>query len=87
MRKLIGLFLTMLFVGFAIGCDGDSVDENAAPVIDRLIIPETAEPGTLLELRVVARDPDGDTLTYLWTVNDVPLEVTTAVVEWSVPEH
>ena len=81
MRKSICLFLLIIFVGVSVGCG-----ENAEPVIDRLIIPETAEPGDRVTFQVVAHDPDDDILTYMWVVNKTTLTAITSAVEWTVPE-
>ena len=81
MREFICLLLLTILVGVLVGCG-----ENAEPVIEQLIIPETAEPGNRVIFQVVAHDPDGDVLIYTWIVNNTRLTETTSTVEWTVPE-
>ena len=66
MKKCLLLFY---FAGFCIFVFGCSNNDNAAPVIDELIGPETIKQGESVSFQAVARDPDGDTLTYTWWVN------------------
>ena len=61
MRTIVILW-TVLFA--IIGCGNDDY-HNSSPVIDYLIIPEEASPGASVELQVVARDADDDTLIYV----------------------
>ena len=82
MRTIVILW-TVLFA--IIGCGNDDY-HNSSPVIDYLIIPEEASPGASVELQVVARDADDDTLIYVWDVEKGKLNSRTGqIVEWTVP--
>ena len=45
--------------------------DNAKPVIEKLILPTTVQPGETAVFKVVALDPDGDQLTYIWMINGI----------------
>ena len=64
---------------------GGCGEVNSPPVIDTLEIPEVAIPGGRIVMRISARDPDGDPLSYVWIVYNHTLTATGAVVEWAVP--
>lgn len=82
MRTVIILWVVLFAI---IGCGNDDY-HNSSPVIDYLIIPEEASPGTSVELQVVARDADDDTLIYVWDVEKGKLNSRTGqIVEWTVP--
>ena len=51
-----------------------------------MIIPDATSPGDSVELQVVARDADGDTLIYVWEVDKGKLDSRTGqIVKWTVP--
>ena len=64
------LFATAALLSLFAGCGDDSptdTDDNRNPVIDTLIVdPSTAVEGDTVDVSVIASDPDGDTLTYVY---------------------
>ena len=58
-----------------IGCSEDEVGKsgvdvsNASPVIDDFTAPIEANAGEEVTLKVVAHDPEGDVLSYIWEVS------------------
>ena len=55
-------------------------------MVHKLIVPDEFSPGESIELEVIARDTDGDTLTYTWDVSAGKLDATTgSKVKWTAP--
>jgi len=50
--------------------------DNAKPVIEKLILPTTVQPGEIVVFKVVAHDPDENQLTYIRIVNGEILSTT-----------
>jgi Big-like domain-containing protein len=60
--------------------------ENTAPVIDDISPVASAAPGASVEVRASAHDPDGDTLSYLWSASCGTFDVTSSPVSvWTAP--
>ena len=60
--------------------------KNVAPVIKRLIVPETVMTGDNIQLRAKAIDPDGDSLSFNWSVDAGHLSSETAQIPtWTAP--
>lgn len=85
MRIIVILWVILFaFVGCAEEDPSDS--DNNPPVVDHLIVPAEVNPGDSVELQVVAHDEDGDTLTYVWDVQEGTLDSKTGrAVKWTVP--
>ena len=60
--------------------------DNAKPVIEELILPTIVQPGETVVFKVVAHDPDGDQLTYIWMVNGEILSTTQSTAIWVVTQ-
>ena len=56
--------------------------DNAKPVIEKLILPVTVQPGETAVFRVVALDPDGDQLTYIWIINGETSSTKLSTMTW-----
>jgi hypothetical protein len=82
--------LTACLIALAVliaSCAGDDEGtQNASPVIDDLIVPEAAETGANVSLRVATHDPDGDSLTYVWKIDGDPLGIDSPTAAWSAPQ-
>ena len=60
--------------------------DNAKPVIEKLILPTTVQPGETAVFKVVALDPDGDQLTYIWMINGEISSTKLSTMIWEVPQ-
>lgn len=61
---------------------------NQAPMIDRLVVDKNySAPGSSLSLSCVATDPNGDDLSYNWTVSDGEIVGFGSSVEWIAPDE
>ena len=80
-----------LFILAISGCGSDTEDlseepVNELPMVRRLIIPDEFVPGETIELQIMAHDPDGDILSYIWHASAGKLDATTgSTVKWTAP--
>ncbi len=78
------LCMTIL-LALLLGC-AETEPANSPPVIDHFLIPDEVDPGDTVELQIIARDADGDPLTYVWEIAHGELSSTTErLVKWTAP--
>ena len=80
MRTLAAILISLYVVIFS-GCGG-----NDPPEIEEIITNETkVEPGGVIRINVVAKDEDGDALTYKYEVSAGEIEGSGSIVRWTAP--
>ena len=57
----------VLVSSFCLSCSQEAT--NTSPIIDRLIVPSEVLVGVKTEFHVIARDSDGDSLSYTWSIS------------------
>jgi hypothetical protein len=68
-KRFLG-YLIIISVPFLAGCKKDSRSDDQKPVINSITVtPESATPGETVTLTVNASDPQGNMLSYLWSVS------------------
>lgn len=63
--------------------------KNNPPIIKDIEVPSVVEPGSTVELKVVANDPDGDALRFFWSSDGGKLTVNegdSSHVYWNAPD-
>ena len=85
MKKIatFSTFLVMIGALFVAGCgdDEDTETTNSQPIIEHLIVPEQVKAGETVKLEAVARDADGDKLSYKWEVSEGTVD---SVLDWAI---
>ena len=88
--RILTIIIVCLLSTYIVGCgenEDDSEPTNNSPIVDSFIVPETFDPGDVLEFKVIAYDEDGDPLSYTWEVDGVVLSGETGTsVKWTAPE-
>ena len=60
--------------------------KNVAPVIKRIIVPESVIAGSTIQLQAEVIDPDGDSFTFNWSTEVGPLSLTDSETpKWTAP--
>ena len=71
---------------FFLSCSQETV--NTSPIIDRLIVPSEVLVGVKTEFHVIARDSDGDSLSYTWSISQgQTVESSSRTATWVAPDQ
>lgn len=57
------------------------------PIIEEFIVPSTIQPGETAIFKVIALDPDGDQLTYIWIINGETSSTKLSTMTWETPQE
>ena len=76
----------VLVSSFCLSCSQEAT--NTSPIIDRLIVPSEVLVGVKTEFHVIARDSDGDSLSYIWSINQgQTVESSSRTATWVAPDQ
>ena len=76
----------VLVSSFYLSCSQEAT--NTSPIIDRLIVPSEVLVGVKTEFHVIARDSDGDSLSYTWSINQgQTVESSSRTATWVAPDQ
>lgn len=76
----------VLVSSFCLSCSQEAT--NTSPIIDRLIVPSEVLVGVQTEFHVIARDSDGDSLSYTWSINQgQTVESSSRTATWVAPDQ
>ena len=76
----------VLVSSFCLSCSQEAT--NTSPIIDRLIVPSEVLVGVKTEFHVIARDSDGDSLSYTWSINQgQTVESSSRTATWVAPDQ
>ena len=76
----------VLVSSFCLSCSQEAT--NTSPIIDRLIIPSEVLVGVKTEFHVIARDSDGDSLSYTWSISQgQTVESSSRTATWVAPDQ
>ena len=76
----------VLVSSFCLSCSQEAT--NTSPIIDRLIVPSEVLVGVKTEFHVIARDPDGDSLSYTWSISQgQTVESSSRTATWVAPDQ
>ena len=79
------LALLLCCLSFYLGCSQE--EANNQPVIDRFIVPTEVSVGARADLHIIARDLEGDPLTYAWSATGGQMEnAVSRTVSWTAPD-
>ncbi len=83
-KWLAGLIILVIVILPIVGC----TLANQLPVISSITANNEGEinPGDNYQIECIAQDPDGDELTYAWTVDDGTISGKGPTVTWTAPE-
>ncbi len=65
----LNVFYYSLFIALCLRSLTCKRSHNMKPIIEEFIVPSTIQPGETAIFKVIALDPDGDQLTYIWIIN------------------
>lgn len=75
-----------LVSSFCLSCSQEAT--NTSPIIDRLIVPSEVLVGVKTEFHVIARDSDGDSLSYTWSISQgQTVESSSRTATWVAPDQ
>ena len=76
----------VLVSSFCLSCSQEAT--NTSPIIDRLIVPSEVLVGVKTEFHVIARDSDGDSLSYTWSISQgQTVESSSRTATWVAPDQ
>ena len=76
----------ILVSSFCLSCSQEAT--NTSPIIDRLIVPSEVLVGVKTEFHVIARDSDGDSLSYTWSISQgQTVESSSRTATWVAPDQ
>ena len=76
----------VLVSSFCLSCSQEAT--NTSPIIDRLIVPSEVLVGVKTEFHVIARDSDGDSLSYTWSISQgQTVESSSRTATWVAPDR
>ena len=76
----------VLVSSFCLSCSQEAA--NTSPIIDRLIVPPEVLVGVQTEFHVIARDSDGDSLSYTWSISQgQTVESSSRTATWVAPDQ
>ena len=76
----------VLVSSFCLSCSQEAT--NTSPIIDRLIVPSEVLVGVQTEFHVIARDSDGDSLSYTWSISQgQTVESSSRTATWVAPDQ
>ena len=76
----------VLVSSFCLSCSQEAA--NTSPIIDRLIVPSEVLVGVKTEFHVIARDSDGDSLSYTWSISQgQTVESSSRTATWVAPDQ
>ena len=76
----------VLVSSFCLSCSQEAT--NTSPIIDRLIVPSEVLVGVKTEFHVIARDSDGDSLSYTWSISQgQTVESSSRTSTWVAPNQ
>ena len=76
----------VLVSSFCLSCSQEAT--NTSPIIDRLIVPSEVLVGVHTEFHVIARDSDGDSLSYTWSISQgQTVESSSRTATWVAPDQ
>ena len=76
----------VLVSSFYLSCSQEAT--NTSPIIDRLIVPSEVLVGVKTEFHVIARDSDGDSLSYTWSISQgQTVESSSRTATWVAPDQ
>ena len=76
----------VLVSSFCLSCSQEAT--NTSPIIDRLIVPSEVFVGVKTEFHVIARDSDGDSLSYTWSISQgQTVESSSRTATWVAPDQ
>ncbi len=87
-RTITLMIMVTISIGLFISCSGTghlSGQTNMPPVIDDMIYPKDVFSNSDVEIRCVARDPNGDNLTYEWSADGGNIRGDGASIIWLPP--
>ena len=76
----------VLVSSFCLSCSQEAT--NTSPIIDRLIVPSEVLVGVKTEFHIIARDSDGDSLSYTWSISQgQTVESSSRTATWVAPDQ
>ena len=76
----------VLVSSFCLSCSQEAT--NTSPIIDRLIVPSEVLVDVKTEFHVIARDSDGDSLSYTWSISQgQTVESSSRTATWVAPDQ
>ena len=76
----------ILVSSFCLSCSQEAT--NTSPIIDRLIVPSEVLVDVKTEFHVIARDSDGDSLSYTWSISQgQTVESSSRTATWVAPDQ